>query len=387
MRALTAAAAALALVFPVAAGASQRMFVGAAEDASKAPTLVQAKVKMDLAKLAGFDAVRVTAQWLPGETAPLSSELVGLQNAIDAAGLDGIEVFLSVYPFGSSVTPLIAQSRSDFAAFAASLAQAFPTVHRFIIGNEPNLNRFWMPQFTSTGRDAAAPAYEALLAQTYDALKAVSPAAIVIGGSLSPRGNDSPSSKKHSPTRFLADLGQAYRRSGRTLPIMDAFSLHPYEDNSSVPPSFVHPRSTMISLADYPKLVTLLGEAFDGTAQPGSTIPIVYDEFGVQSRIPVEKGPVYEGYKPPSARPVDEARQGAFYAQALALAACQPTVMSFLIFHVSDEPQLDRWQSGLFYADDTPKTSLVTVQRAISSLRAGRLDDCAGVFGVGPAGR
>lgn len=387
MRALiVAAAAALALAFPVAAGASQRMLVGAAEDASKEPTLFQAEVKMDLAKLAGFDAVRLTAQWRTGETAPLSSELVGLQNAVDAAGLDGIEVFLSVYPFGSSVTPLTANDRSDFAAFAASLAKALPTVHRFIVGNEPNLNRFWMPQFTSTGRDAAAPAYEALLAQTYDALKAVSPAAIVIGGSLSPRGNDSPSSKKHSPTRFLTDLGQAYRRTGRTLPIMDAFSLHPYEDNSSVPPDFVHPRSTTISLADYPKLVTLLGKAFDGTAQPGSTLPIVYDEFGVQSRIPAAKVGVYEGYKPPSARPVAEARQGAFYAQALALVTCQPTVTSFLIFHVSDEPRLDRWQSGLFYADDTPKASLAAVQRAISSLRAGQLDDCAGIYGPDPVG-
>jgi hypothetical protein len=133
----------------------------------------------------------------------------------------------------------------------------------------------------------------------------------------------------------------------------------------------------MISLADYPKLVGLLGKAFNGTPQAGSTLPVVYDEFGVQSRIPSQKRAMYDGYKPPSARPVAEARQGAYYAQALALAACQPTVTSFLIFHVSDEPQLDRWQSGVFYADDTPKSSLPLVQRAISSLRAGGLADCA----------
>jgi hypothetical protein len=370
------AIAAAVLAVPAVAQASQGMLVGAAEDAAKAPTLAEAKVKMDLAKLAGFDAIRLTAQWRAGQTAPLSWDLAGLKNAVDAADLDGITVFLSVYPFGSSVTPLTAQARSDFAGFAASLATALPTVHRFIVGNEPNLNRFWMPQFTAGGDDAAAPAYEAMLAQTYDALKAVSPAATVIGGAVSPRGNDSILSKKHSPTMFIADLGRAYRRSGRALPIMDAFSFHPYEDNSSIPPSFVHPRSTTISLADYPKLVGLLGKAFGGTAQAGSTLPIIYDEFGVQSRIPVTKAQAYEGYKPPSARPVPEARQGAFYAQALALAACQPTVTSFLIFHVSDEPQLDRWQSGVFYADDTPKTSLAVVQHAISSLRAGKLAGC-----------
>jgi hypothetical protein len=371
-----AAAAVAALAVPAVAQASQGMLVGAAEDAAKAPTLAQAKVKMDLAKLAGLDAIRLTAQWRTGQTAPQSSELAGLRNAVDAADLDGIAVYLSVYPCGSSMTPRTASARSDFATFAASLATALPTVHRFIVGNEPNLNRFWMPQFAAGGGDVAAPAYEAMLAQTYDALKAASPTATVIGGALSPRGNDSILSKKHSPTTFVADLGRAYRRSGRTRPIMDAFSLHPYEDNSSVPPSFVHPRSTTISLADYPKLVGLLGKAFDGTAQAGSTLPIVYDEFGVQSRIPATKARVYEGYKPPSERPVAEALQGAYYAEALALAACQPTVSTFLIFHVSDEADLDRWQSGVFYADDTPKPSLAVVQNAISELRAGKLDDC-----------
>jgi hypothetical protein len=157
---------------------------------------------------------------------------------------------------------------------------------------------------------------------------------------------------------------------------MDAFSLHPYEDNSSVPPSFVHPRSTTISLADYPTHVGLLGKAFGGTAQAGSTLPVVYDEFGVESVIPVGKAAVYEGYEPPSAQPVDEATQGEYYAEALALVACQPTVAAFLIFHVSDESQLDRWQSGLFYADDTPKSSLPVVRRAIESLRNGGALTC-----------
>jgi hypothetical protein len=157
---------------------------------------------------------------------------------------------------------------------------------------------------------------------------------------------------------------------------MDAFALHPYEDNSSIPPSFAHPHSTTISLADYPKLVTLLGQAFDGTAQLGSTLPIVYDEFGVQSQIPAAKARVYQGAESPTARPVSEATQAEYYAEALALAACQPTVAAILIFHVSDEPQLDRWQSGLYYADDTPKSSQPVVERAIASVRGGGVRAC-----------
>jgi hypothetical protein len=352
------------------------MLVGAAEDAGKAPDLAMAKTKMDLAKLAGLDAIRLTAQWRPGETAPLPGDLASLQNAVDAADLDGITVFLSVYPTGSSVTPLTPTARGQFAAFAAALATSFPTVRRFIVGNEPNLNRFWMPQYDPSGADAAASAYEAMLAQTYDALKAVSPSVIVIGGALSPRGNDSVVSRKHSPTTFLTDLGRAYRASGRTRPIMDAFSLHPYEDNSSLPPTFAHPKSTTISLADYPKLVALLGKAFDGTAQAGSSLPIYYDEFGVQSSIPRAKAAEYLGAEPPSTKPVTEATQAEYYDEAFALAACQPTVAGLLIFHVSDESDLTRWQSGLFYADNTPKSSEPVVARAVRSLRATGVHPC-----------
>jgi hypothetical protein len=360
------------------AAVAPRLLVGAAEDSAKAATLAQAKAQMDLAALAGMNAIRLTAQWSPGLLELPGGQLVGLRNAVDAASLDGIDVFLSVYPYGSSVTPLTSAAQTQFATFAASLARALPTVHRFIVGNEPNLNRFWLPQFDAQGGDAAAVAYEALLARTYDALKAASPAAVVIGGSVAPRGSDLPGGGRptHSPTAFIADLGAAYRASGRTKPIMDAFSFHPYEENSSLPPTFAHPRSTTIALADYGKLVSLLGQAFDGTAQPGSRLPIVYDEFGVQSTIPSAKASGYAGAKPISAKPVTESVQGLYYAEALALAACQPTVSSFLIFHVTDEPDLDRWQSGVFYADGTPKPSMRILQRAIASLRTGGLTGC-----------
>src|SRR5207245_1184555 len=98
--------------------------------------------------------------------------------------------------------------RAQFAGFAASLATELPEVTQFIIGNEPNLNRFWLPQFNPDGSDAAASAFEALLAATYDALKAVSPTITVIGGAVSPRGVDRPNTGRdtHSPTTFIPDL-------------------------------------------------------------------------------------------------------------------------------------------------------------------------------------
>jgi hypothetical protein len=53
------------------------------------------------------------------------------------------------------------------------------------------------------------------------------------------------------------------------------------------------------------------------------------------------------------------------------MAACQPTVRGFLIFHVTDETDHNRWQSGVYYADGTPKASRALVKRAMNGVRAG----------------
>src|SRR5205823_9940611 len=216
---------------------------------------------------------------------------IQLGNALAAAEFGGVRVVLSLYPYGSSVTPLTDEDRADFAAFCVDVANRYPLLHDFIIGNEPNLNRFWLPQFGPSGEDLAAPAYEQLLAVTYDALKQVRPHSTIYGGALAPRGVDKPGTGRdtHSPTAFLADLGAAYKASGRALPIMDAFAFHPYPESSATGPSLAHPNSTSIGLADYPKLVALLGAAFDGTAQRGSSLAMLYDEFGIETQIPASK--------------------------------------------------------------------------------------------------
>ena len=67
---------------------------------------------------------------------------------------------------------------------------------------------------------------------------------------------------------------------------------------------------------------------------------------------------MYTGKEPASVRPVDNATQATFYREALAMAFCQPNVTTFLFFHAVDESNLDRWQSGMYYVDGTPKPSL-----------------------------
>ncbi|MGH3004102.1 MAG: hypothetical protein ACRDM1_15800, partial [Gaiellaceae bacterium] len=339
--------------------AQPRFVVGAVDDAAKwAPDPGR---QMRLATDSGFRAVDLSAVWKQGSAA--AADLPPLRRAVRAAVAGGVQPLLSVYQMSSS-TPLDAPTRTAFASYAAGLARALPDVHEVIVGNEPNLNLFWLPQFGPTGDDAAAPAYEKLLAQTYDALKAVDSGLTVVGGALAPHGGDDPTAARatHSPTRFIADLGAAYRASGRTKPLMDAFSIHPYGESSRVPPTLTHPRTTSIGIADYGKLVSLLGHAFDGTGQAGSKLPIVYGEYGVETTIPAAKAHLYTGRE--VVRTVDEQTQARYYVKAIELAACQPNVRMLLLFHVSDEPRLEGLQSGVRYADGSPKSSRQAVRSA-----------------------
>jgi hypothetical protein len=368
---------ALVLAAPARAGGPS-MLVGAAEDEVRQPTLTETKAKLDLLQLIGLDAIRVTSIWDPANPSPSANEITTLQNVAQAARLDAMQAFVSVYNFGSRTTPLTEADQASFASYAATIAQQVPDLRNFIIGNEPNLNRFWLPQFNPDGTDAAAPAYLSLLYRTYTSLKAVSPDVRVFGGAISPRGIDRPGTGRdtHSPTVFIQDLGTSYRASGLTGPVMDALAIHPYPENSTVPPTFAHPNTTPIGIADYTKLVGLLTTAFDGTGQPGSTLPILYAEYGVETQIPAAKASLYTGTEAATIKPVPESTQGDFYKQAIALSFCQPTVMGLLIFHAFDESALDRFQSGLYYADGTPKSDLPVVRDAVRQSRGGVIARC-----------
>jgi hypothetical protein len=361
--------------------AGPELVVGAVEDSVRAPTLAEAQSRMELLQLAGFHAVRVTSVWMPGDTQPSDGEVAVLQSVAAAAAVDGMRLYVTIMSPGSRTTPLTDEARTQFASYAAAVAKDVPSLRDLIVGNEPNLNRFWLPQFNVDGSDAAAPAYLTLLAQTYDAVKAVSPTVTIYGLAVSPRGSDRPGGIRptHSPTAFIHDLGVAYRASGRDRPIMDALSIHVYGENSSTPPTFAHPKNTSIGLADYDKLVALLGEAFDGTAQPGSSLPILYGEYGVETQIPPEKASLYTGTEPSTIKPVPEATQVSYYQQALAMAFCQPTVVGFLLFPAEDQQAHGRWQSGVYYVDGTPKSSLAPVRDAIAQTTGGSIARCPGL--------
>ena len=369
---------ALLALAPAAHAGGRSVVFGAAEDRVRSPSVVEAEAEMGVLRLAGFKGVRITSFWVPGLSEPTPHEAMVLANVSTAAVLHGVRVYVSIYNEGSRTTPLTVSARKKFASYAAAVVRDNPAFRDVIVGNEPNINRFWMPQFDVHRKSASAPAYLRLLAGTYDLLKAAAPDVRVWGGALAPRGVDRPFSGRDtiSPTRFLRELGEAYRKSRRPLPIMDGFSFHPYPLNSSVAVDAVPDDGDHLGLIDQDRLVKLLGKAFDGTAQVGSGMPILYDEFGIESRIPANKRALYGGVEPLTTRPIPEAAQAAAYRRAIHLAYCQSNVAGMLLFHTHDEPGRSGWQSGLVYADGTPKTSLEPVRTAMEEAGLGTIGFC-----------
>src|SRR4029078_5423664 len=95
---------------------------------------------------------------------------------------------------------------------------------------ECNTSLFANPQYAG-GQNVSAARCGAFLAAGYDALKRVAPAVFVWGLRLSPRGNPGPkdgsSPRATNPVDWLKFLGQWYRQSGRSAPLMDRLGLPP----------------------------------------------------------------------------------------------------------------------------------------------------------------
>jgi hypothetical protein len=314
----------------------------------------------------GLKEVRITVQWDPAHPTTIENQLY-LQSMVAVATLRGVRVTFSVQPVKSRSVTGTPNGTGQFAAFAAHVARTFPTVKDFIIGNEPNLTFFWAPQFVN-GKSASPIAYEGLLARTFDALKAVSPTINVIGVGLSPRGNDMPNAKgniSHSPVKFIHGLGEAYRMSRRTRPLMDMFAFHPYpkKDVDPLAKGYPWPNAGIPNLG---RIKQAFFDAFHGTGQRTfeQGLKMKLDEIGWQVAVHPTAAGSYFGAE--TITPTNEATQAAIYAALLREVACDPSVDSVLFFGFQDEPNLGRWQSGLMRADGTPRPSYHSVKATLA---------------------
>ena len=175
-------------------------------------------------------------------------------------------------------------------------------------------------------------------------------------------------------------MGAAYKASGLTGPVMDALVFHPYPENSGVPPTLAHPNTTQaLGIADYAKLVSTLGALSTGPASRARRSPSCTASTASRRRSRPPKASEYTGTEPSTTKPAPESTQGSYYRQAMSMAFCQPNVVGLLIFHAFDETALDRFQSGLYYPDQTPKSSLTTVRSAARDVHGGVIAKCQGL--------
>jgi hypothetical protein len=396
---IIAACGALACALPAAAHAGPGLLVGVADDSLKWTARPQAQAALGYTRDLGIRAVRVTVPWRAGETRLPLDQRGPVDRMILATWGRGLRVVLSVYGPASDA-PQTGDQRDAYCAFAASLLRRYPGVNDVVIWNEPNSSRFWRPQFAPDGSSAAPTEYEALLARCWDGLHGVRPGVNVIAASA-PRGNDRMSAgASHSPANFYRKLGEAYRQSGRNRPILDTVGHNPYPSSNAEHPWARHPRSKTIAEGDYETLMSVLEEAFGGTAQPvpgEGRVSIWYMEQGFQTTIDPAKASLYRGTEtdrqtlPPwtawGAGSASSGRlapdQATQLSDALQLAYCQPAVGAFFNFELADEPNLAGWQSGLLWADLTPKPSYYAFKAAVRSVANGTVDCSRFSTGIG----
>ena len=365
MKRLTAACAlACALTFTAAASAVE---FGANDDTGKYAADGGAAFFAQM-KAGGLSQNVMTVRWTPGSaTIPDTSFL---DQAVPTALAAGIKPVFAVYPYPPSAIESGGADPGAFGAWVRALADAYPEVTTFIVGNEPNLNTFWRPQGDGTQVLSGA-SFGPFLAAGYDALKAKSTGITVLGVGSSPRGDRAPhAAGKSSPVHFLASLGEWYRSSGRPVPLMDGFSYHPYPNPSdfSVPFSFAYgwPNAGVQELG---RVKQALWDAFRGTPQRTTVdgLRLYLDEVGWQVDTSGHGG--YEGSE--NVRVTSEATQAAIYAELVRYVACDPDVAQLNFFGYYDERNRAGWQSALRRVDGSERPAHAAVASAIAAGCAG----------------
>jgi hypothetical protein len=380
-----------------AAGADSNLIVGVGEDNLMGRPGETVAVARDL----GVRAFRLSLTWEPGQTELEPAVRAGLDNAVVAAG--GTRVVLAVYG-ERGLAPLPPVGHHEYCAYVRNVLERYPQINDVVIWNEPNLTYYWRPQFNPDGTSAAPAAYQNLLAHCWDVLHGFRPSVKLIGPVVSLWGNDNPdaiSNVSHSPLNFIKKLGEAYRASGRTRPILDTFGHHPHPPSANERPWKRHDSSVYVSMGDWGKLLNALTEAFEGTAQPlpGQGPSIWWLEVGYQTLIDFDKKHLYQpeenwrspipdfiggepDWPPP---PVDSPApdQATQLIDSVRLAYCQPYVEAFFNFLLWDESALTRWQSGVLWLDGSRKGSYDGFKRAIAEVNERRVD-CSRMKGGGP---
>ena len=355
----------VALAFPGAASAG---LIGVNEDGGRGAPDNGAALYQAI-KDTGLQQVVISTRWKRGGGFSATEKTV-LANTIAVAKAKGLKVVLAIYNNSGLETPgnaaAFAGGKDEFADYARQVVTAFSaSVREVVVGNEPNRSNFMSPPDGKV--------FAGILAAAYDAIKAVDPGIKVIGAGISPRGTGlrgTEPGESAFPLQFIVDMGTGYRTlvaAGRTAPLMDAFSFHPYPAagrEADAPDK--HVDWPAIGMADVDRLKQALWDAFNGTPQKTIEDGLLLDGDEDAYQEATAGLPGYTGAEP--ALTVDAATHGALYAQLVAMVACDPSIESFSFFHFRDEADRGRYQSGFEdIADNKRQPVIDAVKQAIAA--------------------
>lgn len=356
---------------PAARAAEKEFLVGFADDLA-----IDADAAVPALRELGVRALLVPLSWDPGQRAVGSDDARLLATLLAAD--ETLRVVVSVRGSSGMTAPVTAADRTSYCAYLADVLDRFPRVRDLVLWPEPNSRQWWR---------AGAASYFDLVALCYDVAHGARANANVIGPATS---------STSSPAAFIRELGRAYRNSGRTQPIFDTIAHRPLGSSSAERPWRRHRFDDTIGLGDWQALVQAYSDAFSGTAQriPGACsdsrcVPLWYVGTGFQSIADTHKTGLYAGTET-GAHPLPDAGGGELSGRiavttpapdqatqirdALRLAYCQPAVEAFFNERLVDESKLEGWQSGVLWADYTPKDSAVALARAVAATKRGTVN-------------
>jgi len=238
--------------------------------------------------------------------------------------------------------------------YADGRGATLPRVDRWSFGNEPNQPSRLRPQYARRGGAtyaAAAVAYRAMVRAGIRGLRATGHAGDeMLLGETSPIGRTTgrPATRPVPPAAFvrtLLCLGRAAAMRGCRNPRrlrVSGFAHHPYPRGGSAPPRTRGRRATEITLASAGRLVRLLDLGARRGRIPAG-LSIHYTEHGFQT-------------DPPDGRfGVPLARQGEYLNQSDWIAFRNPRIATVAQYKLVDDALESSFQTGLRFADGTPK--------------------------------
>jgi len=299
--------------------------------------------RLDQLQFLGVDVVRFTVDWNATEPRKGVYDWTLDDEVLNGLHERGIAPLVTLYGSprwanGDRLPNWAPTSNSTFAAFARTVAERYPFVHLWTIWNEPNQVRSLRPTTAKTY-------VQKLLNPAYAAIHAVSPSSQVAGGVTAPRG----ATGGVSPVAWIAGMKAAHAK-------LDAYAHNPYPlSPQETPTTGACKYCDTITMASLNRLLVDVKNAF------GTKTRIWLTEYGYQTN------------PPDTLLGVSYANQAKYISQAALRAYQAPRVDILIHYLLIDEPDVARWQSGLYTVAGVAKPALQAFRFPLAELsRTGR---------------